>query len=263
MEDTKRKIVFFGNNYVGREVLSSLISSGNTPAITVMHRRERSYYFDEIHELAASSGTALLFYDQVRTAEGLNQIREAGPDIGISAYYGYILEPELLDLFPMGVVNMHGAHLPWSKGRNPNVWTIVDRVPAGVTLHLMDSQVDTGPILAQRQIELTPDMTAKDLYACMEQTMLKLFADTIPDILAGRITPKPQTQEQGTFHRGSELDRLKKLDLDEVMPVGRILDILRACTFPPFPGARFTVDGNEYDVNIQITKVAEGVEAGG
>ncbi len=240
---------------MGQQVLSWLISNGITPTVTVMHRKERSYHFEEIHELALSSGTEILYFDQVRTPEGLSKIREAKPDIGISAYYGYILENELLDLFPMGVVNMHGAMLPWSKGRNPNVWTIVDQVPAGVTLHLMDTEVDTGPILSQRQVGLTPDMTAKDLYACMEQAMFQLFTDTFPDILAGRITAKPQPQGQGTFHRGHELDQLKRLDLDELMPVRRVLDILRACTFPPFPGARFTEDGSEYDVNIQITKV--------
>lgn len=248
-------IIFFGNNYVGREVLAWLIKQGNTPRLAVMHRRKQSYYFDDINELALSSQIEIIYYDQVHTGEGIERIRQTNPDIGISAYYGYILKKEVIDLFPMGVVNLHGAFLPWCRGRNPNVWTIVDNTPAGVTLHLIDPDVDTGPILAQREVTLTPDMTAKDLYLKMEQAMLEIFFEKFPDILEGKITPQPQPKDKGTFHLGAELDELKKLDLDEIMPVGRVLDILRACTFPPHPGARFVINGLEYDVNIQITRV--------
>jgi len=48
---------------------------------------------------------------------------------------------------------------------------------------------------------------------------------------------------------------LKKLDLDGTMTVGRVIDILRACTFPPHPGARFVVDGVEYDIKVKIEKI--------
>lgn len=253
-------IVFFGNNYAGREVLSWLIKQGNAPRLVVMHRREQSYYFDDIYELARSSKIEIIYYDQVHTPEGIDRIRKSNPDIGISAYYGYILKKEVLDLFPIGVVNLHGALLPWCRGRNPNVWTIMDNAPAGVTLHFMDSGVDTGSILAQREVDLTPNMTAEDLYRKMEQTILALFFEKFPDILGGRITPQPQSKEKGTFHLASELDKLKKLDLDEAMPVGRVLNILRACTFPPHQGARFVVDGIEYDVNIKITPVKSQTE---
>ncbi|MCH8136755.1 MAG: hypothetical protein IIB77_12305, partial [Proteobacteria bacterium] len=65
----------------------------------------------------------------------------------------------------------------------------------------------------------------------------------------------PQSGSQATFHLGSELARLKTMDLSEMMPVGRVLNMLRACTFPPFPGARFWVAGTEYDVKVEITRV--------
>ena len=150
---------------------------------------------------------------------------------------------------------MHGAYLPWCRGRNPNAWTIIDGAPAGVTLHLMEPGVDTGPILAQRKVDLTPDMTAKDLYEKMEQAMLNLFFDTLPKFLEGKIQSQLQSEGLGTFHLASDLIELKKLDLDETMPIGKVIDILRACTFPPFPGAQFVVDGIKYDLNIQISRV--------
>jgi len=248
-------IVLFGNNYVGREVLSWLIREGYVPVLVVMHRPEASYYFEDIKTLADEANIEVLYYDQVHKPEGIERIRQAQPDVGISAYYGYILKPMILDLFPMGVINMHGAYLPWCRGRNPNVWTIIDHAPAGVTLHLIGPGVDTGPILAQRRVDLTPDMTAKELYRKMEQAILSLFFDTFPKFLEGKISPQPQPEDIGTFHLAAELTELKKLNLDEVMPVGRTIDMLRACTFPPFPGARFVANGVEYDVNIQIKQV--------
>ena len=253
-------IVYFGNNYVGREVLSWLIQRGNVPRLVVMHRREQSYYFDDIQGLALTNQIEIIYFDQVYTPKGIDQIRTINPDIGISAYYGYILEKEVLDLFPMGVVNLHGAFLPWCRGRNPNVWTVIDKAPAGVTLHLMDSGTDTGAILAQREVDLTPDMTAKDLYRKMERAILGLFFEKFLDIVEGKITPQLQSKEKGTFHLASELNELKKLDLDEVMPVSRAIDILRACTFPPYPGASFVIDGVEYDINIKISPVESQTE---
>lgn len=250
-----QNIVFFGNNYAGREVLSWLIREGYAPVIVVMHRPETSYYFEDIKALADTANIEVLYCDQIRNPEGIERIRQIKPDIGISAYYGYILKKEIIDLFPMGIVNLHGAFLPWCRGRNPNVWTIMDNAPAGVTLHLMDAGTDTGPILAQRKVNLTPDMTAKDLYHKMEQTILKLFFEKFPDILKGKITPQLQTKDKGTFHYAYELNMLKKLNLDEVVSVGRVLNILRACTFPPHPGARFTIDGAEYDVKVEITRI--------
>jgi methionyl-tRNA formyltransferase len=250
-----QNFVFFGNNFVGREVLSWLIREGYVPILVVMHRPEASYYFDDIKTLAYEANVEVLYHDQVHKLEGVERIREVEPDVGISAYYGYILKPEILDLFKNGIINMHGAYLPWCRGRNPNVWTIIDQAPAGVTLHLMCPSTDTGPILGQRKVDLTPDMTAKDLYRKMEQASLDLFFDTFPEYLAGEISPQPQPKDKGTFHLGAELPDLKKLDLDEEMSVGRTIDILRACTFPPFAGARFVVNGVEYEVNIQIKQV--------
>ena len=89
----------------------------------------------------------------------------------------------------------------------------------------------------------------------MEQAMLNLFYGTLPKFLEGKITPRFQPQESGTFHSAAELKELKNLDLDETMTVGRVIDILRACTFPPYPGARFVVDDVEYDIKVQIEKI--------
>jgi methionyl-tRNA formyltransferase len=169
------RIVFFGNNYVGREVLAWLIKEGHTPVIVVMHRPEASYYFEDIKGLADRAGIDILYYDEVHEPAGIERLRAISPDIGISAYYGYILKPEIIELFSRGVINMHGAYLPWCRGRNPNVWTIVDQAPAGVTIHKMEAGIDTGPILAQRRVDLTPDDTAESLYRKMEKAMLTLF----------------------------------------------------------------------------------------
>ena len=83
------------------------------------------------------------------------------PDIGLSVLLGYILAPEFLSRFARGAVNLHLAYLPYNRGSNPNVWSIVERTPAGATLHWMDAGVDTGDIIAQATTDVAADDTGE------------------------------------------------------------------------------------------------------
>ena len=68
----------------------------------------------------------------------LEAIDALQPDIGLSILFDYILRSEFLELCPLGVVNLHPSYLPYNRGQYPNVWSIMDGTPAGVTLHYID-----------------------------------------------------------------------------------------------------------------------------
>lgn len=161
-----------------------------------------------------------------------------------------------MSLFNRGIINLHGSLLPWNRGTNPNVWSIVDDTPAGVSILYIDEGIDTGPILARQEIPKTPVMTGKDLYDLTVEALINLFCEKWDDIRDNKIVPQPQPSH-GTFHRRVELNRLKLLDLREEMPVEKLLNILRACTFPPYPAARFSKDGAIYEVFVEIKKASE------
>ena len=127
-----------------------------------LHPAARRRYGDEI--LAAASLPDERVFDAARLREPDVQraIVALGADIGLSVLLGYILAPTFLSSFPQGVVNLHPALLPWNRGADPNVWSIVERTPAGATLHWMDAGVDTGDIIAQATTEIAADGHGRD-----------------------------------------------------------------------------------------------------
>src|SRR5690606_31461343 len=140
----------------------------------------------------------------------------------------------------------------WNRGAHPNVWSIVEGTPAGVTLHHVDDGVDTGDIIAQRRIPVEPTDTGQSLYARLEQASVELFRDTWPAIADGTAPRTPQPAEAGSSHRARDLAQLDEIDLDRTFTARALIDILRARTFPPFEGAHFTVEGRKVGVRISL-----------
>ncbi len=123
----------------------------------------------------------------------------------VSFGYRHIVKPEVLALFPGRVINLHISLLPWNRGADPNVWSFLEDTPAGVTIHLMDEGLDTGDILAQRQVSHDSDDTLRTSYERLITEIEDLFAERWPDIRQGRITPISQ-QGEGTLHRSADLE---------------------------------------------------------
>jgi len=153
-----------------------------------------------------------------------------------------------------GCLNLHPAYLPYNRGANPNVWSIVDGTPAGVTLHYMDSEVDTGDIIARRRVDTEFSDTGKDLHGRLEDAQVELFRETWPEIAAGTVSSTAQAADSGTYHRTEEFRELCRLDPEETVQIEEFLDRLRALTFPPYDNAEIEIDGTAYHVEIDITE---------
>ena len=134
-------------------------------------------------------------------------------------------------------MNLHTGYLPFNQGSHPNVWSIVEGTPAGVTLHLMAPEVDSGELIARREVPVPPAETGSSLYTKLEKMSVELIGTVFPSLLTGEIRPSPMP-EGGTFHFASEFDGLCALSLDETLNVGDFLRRLRASkSFNPHPPA--------------------------
>ncbi len=96
-------------------------------------------------------------------------------DLTISYTYRYILSEENLDALGKSVVNIHNSYLPWNRGADPNIWSIVDETPRGVTIHFMDSELDKGYIIAQEIVIDESDETLSSSYYNLDKAAKKLF----------------------------------------------------------------------------------------
>ncbi len=82
-----------------------------------------------------------------------NWCREQGFDLTVSYTYRFIIPQEILSALNNNVVNLHNSLLPWNRGASPNMWSIVEGSPRGVTLHYMDEQLDKGYVIAQEIVD--------------------------------------------------------------------------------------------------------------
>lgn len=118
----------------------------------------------------------------------------------ISYGYRHIVRPEILQLFPNRILNLHISYLPWNRGADPNLWSFLEDTPKGVTIHLMDEGLDTGPIFAQKEIQFEAGHSLASSYDVLNQEMEKLFVETWPLIVTQQVHPIPQVGK-GSQHR--------------------------------------------------------------
>ena len=246
------RLLYLGNGWLGWQVLRWLRQREEIVGL-VIHPPSRQKYGREIQEEAALPAGQIFDGSRLRRPEVREAIRQLRPECGLSILFGYLLKPEFLEIFPRGVANLHPSLLPHNRGAFPNVWSIVDGTPAGVTLHHLDAGVDTGDIIAQREVAIEPVDTGESLYRKLEEASLELFQEIWPRFRAGKVTPRPQDPEAGSYHRTGDVKDIDQIDLDRSYTARDLINVLRARTFPPHRGAWFSDGGRRIQVRIELT----------
>jgi len=251
------RLICLVNNYLGWQALEFLREQAEI-AMVVVHPRQRGKFEKEIRVAAVAAGAEILDADALRSSEGLKRVAAVKPDMGFSIMFGYLLKQEFLSLLPHGCLNLHPAFLPFNRGAHPNVWSIVDRTPAGVTLHYIDEGVDTGDIVCQEKVPVVPTDTGESLYHKLERTGLELLREAWPAIESGQIKRAPQTLDSGSSHKVSDVSGIDEIDLQKSYKAEDLLNVLRARTFPPHRGAFFRHDGRKVYIRIQLEEERDG-----
>ena len=267
------RLFYMANNWLGWQVLAWLREQATAGADRVelvglaVHPPERRRHGEEL--IAASGLPPERIFDGSRLDDPAvqHEIAELQPDLGLSVLFGYILREPLLACFERGCVNLHPSYLPWNRGAHPNVWSIIDGTPAGVTLHRIDAGigagVDTGDILARRRVEVAAVDTGATLYHKLERAGLALLQDSWPALLRGELVAEPQDPKAGDTHRARDLRRTDRIDLDRSYTGRELIDLLRARTFAPFDGAHFvTPEGRKVQLRLELNYEGSADEGG-
>lgn len=143
--------------------------------------------------------------DATATSDPLDAaaLAAAKPDFLVSHGYRHILRPPVLDLFPGRAVNLHISLLPWNRGADPNFWSFVEGTPKGATLHHIDAGVDTGDLIAQREVAPAPGDTLRSSYERLQEAARALFYDNWAALRSGAAPRRPQPPG-GTVHRARD-----------------------------------------------------------
>lgn len=120
-------------------------------------------------------------------------------DLVVSYGYRRIVGPEVIAAMRGRIVNLHVSLLPWNRGADPNFWSFFDDTPKGVTIHHMDEGVDTGPVVAQREVRFEGRETLASSYARLRAEIEQLFAETWASVREGTAPSLPQ-EPGGSYH---------------------------------------------------------------
>jgi len=176
------------------------------------------------------------------------QLTKLKPDAIIVVGYGRIIPQWMLNLPPLGNINLHASLLPKYRGAAPIQWAIArGETVTGVTTMKIDAGLDTGDILLQQEFPIAPNDTAETLAPKLAAAGAELIVETIRGLQTGNIHRRKQDEAQATL-----APILKKEDglIDFSCPAAEILNRLRG--FQPWPGAYSKFRGK----NLQVWSAA-------
>lgn len=232
------KIVFMGTPDFAAASLQALVEAGHQVGLVVTQpdrarNRGKKVQFSPVKELATAHDIPVLQPEKIKDSpRTLETIKAYKPDIIIVAAYGQIIQKELLELPPLGCVNVHASLLPRLRGASPIQHAILDgEEETGVTLMQMSEGLDTGDMLAKTIVSVGK-MNYEELHDRLALIGAELLVEVLPLIGQRRLVPRPQNEEEATY-----AGMITKQDgrIDFTKSADEIERQIRA--FDPWPGA--------------------------
>ena len=249
------RIVFMGTPAFACPSLERLLSGPDAVVALVCQpdrRRGRGLALlaPETKRLALARGIPVLQPERLRDAAFQAQLRELTPDLIVVAAYGKILPRSVLDIPPHGAINVHASLLPRHRGAAPIQWAILAGDPVtGVTIMVMNEEMDAGDVLLERSTPIADDDTAGTLGDRLADLGAAALAEALAGLEQGTLRPRPQPTEGITFAPRIERDQGR---LEWGRPAEELARVVRA--FAPAPSAFTTFGGQVLKVHRAVAE---------
>src|SRR5216117_2239334 len=242
------RVAFFGTPEFAVPSLRALVGEGFDVVAVVTQPdapqgRSRSKLIPPPVKVAAE-GEELTVFQPEKPTDGafLLRLRDTRPDIGVVVAYGHILKPELLELPPRGMVNVHPSLLPGLRGAAPVEWAIIRGLETtGVTIIQLDAGMDSGPILHQIPHRIEPDVTGGELSAHLAEVGAQAVVETLA-MMESTQPPQPVPQDEARATYAPKLTR-ETARIDWTKDAHAIGCLIRG--LDPRPGAWTELQGTE------------------
>ena len=198
------KLIFMGTPDLAAETLKALLESRHeiTLAVTQPDKpkgRSRQLQPSPVKEVALAHGIPVFQPEKMRTDETFETLKRYPADAIIVAAFGKIIPKRILELPKYGCINVHASLLPKYRGAAPIQWAVLDgEEKSGVTIMQMNEGLDTGDMLAVREVSLEAKETSDSLFEKLSALGAQLLVETLDGIEAGNIVPVPQPAESPT-----------------------------------------------------------------
>src|SRR4051812_6111691 len=199
------KIVFMGTPDFSVPVLQQIIKDGYQVigVVTQPDRpvgRKKVLTPPPVKVEAVKHGISVYQPEKIRQEEELAKVLALEPDLIVTAAFGQILPKKLLDAPKFGCINVHASLLPELRGGAPIHYAIMQgKKKTGVTIMYMVEKLDAGDILTSVEVPISEEDNVGTLFEKLSTAGAELLSETLPLLLAGRLTPKPQNEAEATF----------------------------------------------------------------
>ena len=231
------RVVMFGYQTWGHRTLQALLKSRHEVCLAVTHpvsdHAYESIWADSVEDLARGEGIEV-FLAKRPTPELIARVAAIAPDVMVANNWRTRLPEELFGIPAQGTLNLHDSLLPKFTGFSPVIWSLISGAShTGLTAHLMDAELDTGHILVQRAVEITPTSTGTSLVEATLDLVPEVLDEALDQLEFGTAAPVPQDLSERTFfHKRSDRDSV----VDWALPATDIERFIRALS-DPYPNA--------------------------
>jgi methionyl-tRNA formyltransferase len=233
------RIIFLGTPEFAVPTLVRLIEENDFEVVGVVCQPDRpkgrgnKIVAPPVKETAVRHGIPVLQPEKLsRSPEIVEAMRELKPDVIVMVAFGQILKEVVLQLPPMGVINIHGSLLPQYRGAAPINWSIINgETVTGITTMQTEAGVDTGPMLLKGETEIGENITAPELADALSKVGADLIVKTLRGLKDGSVKPERQNDDEATF---APIMTKEMGELDWSKPAREIHNLVRGLV--PWPG---------------------------
>jgi methionyl-tRNA formyltransferase len=233
------RLIFCGTPQFAVPTLDALLNAGHSVPL-VLSQPDRSsgrgleIQFSPVKQFALQHRLAIAQPEKIRNNPELqHRLSEIAPDAIVVVAYGRIIPPWMLTLPRYRNLNLHGSLLPKYRGAAPIQWAVANgETETGVTTMRIDEGLDTGDILLQERIAISPEQTSVELFPILAELGARLMVRTLAGLEEGALQAMPQDSHHATL-----APILKRDDgrIDWSRPASQTFNHWRG--FQPWPGA--------------------------
>ena len=245
------RIVFMGTPDFSVPVFKALAESYNVVAVVTQPDKKtgRKQILTPSPIKLASAEFNIPLLQPINIKEEYEEILKYKPDMIVTCAYGQIIPKELLDYPKYKCINVHASLLPKLRGGAPIHHAIMDGYDkTGITIMYMDTKMDSGDIISQKETKITKDDTLGTLHDRLSEMGKDLLMETLPNIISGNIKPIKQDENEVTYGYNITKED-EKIDFTKTNI--EVDNKVRALN--PTPGAYTTLNGKRlkiYDVIV-------------
>lgn len=237
---TRLRVVFLGTPEFAVPSLRALLAETDVRAVITQPDRPRGRGRQVASPAVAGAAQAqqlrLLQPTRLRSPELIETLRAVAPDVNVTVAYGKIIPREVLDLPPLGSINVHPSLLPKYRGASPVAAAILSgETETGVTIMYQSMELDAGDIILQRRAPIAPDDTTRTLEARLARLGADALLEALRLIASGSAPRIPQDHGAATY-----AGKLEKAHgrIDWTKPPAAVVNLVRA--MDPWPSAYTT-----------------------